>query len=133
MSPREALIALNLIDHIGPVRLRWLLEHFGDAPAILRASRSALLGVDGVGAESAEAIASWESSVDLAAELKRMTEYGCTVLIQGDDAYPESLREIYDPPIVLFGLFVCYALSGYLMYAMRWIRKHRNHARPASE
>ena len=39
----------------------------------------------------------------------------------------------YDPPIVLFGLFVCYALSGYVMYAMRLIRKYRGTAKNISE
>ena len=32
MEPREALVALNLIEGVGPVRVRQLLEHFGDAP-----------------------------------------------------------------------------------------------------
>jgi len=37
MDSREALVALNLIEHVGPVRVRQLLEHFGEAPAILKA------------------------------------------------------------------------------------------------
>jgi DNA processing protein len=40
--------------------------------------------------------------VKLAAELKRVEEYGCRVVIQGDPEYPELLRQIYDPPIVLY-------------------------------
>jgi hypothetical protein len=32
MDSREALIALNMIEGVGPVRARSLLEHFGDAP-----------------------------------------------------------------------------------------------------
>jgi hypothetical protein len=42
-------VALNLIEHVGPVRVRQLLEHFGHAPAILRASKVQLLQVRGVG------------------------------------------------------------------------------------
>ena len=42
MEPREALVALNLIEHVGPVRVRQLLGHCGDAPAILRASKAQL-------------------------------------------------------------------------------------------
>ena len=30
MDAREALIALNMVEHVGPVRLRHLLDHFGD-------------------------------------------------------------------------------------------------------
>ncbi|MBI3879526.1 MAG: DNA-protecting protein DprA [Verrucomicrobia bacterium] len=102
MSPTEALVALNLIEHVGPVRVRQLLEHFGDAPTILRAPKSALLRARGIGEETAEAIAGWEKNVDLAAELKRIADFGCHVLTAADDDYPALLKEIYDPPIVLY-------------------------------
>jgi DNA processing protein len=102
MDPREALVALNMIEHVGPVRVRQLLEHFGDAPAILRASQSQLLRVRGIGEETAEAIAKWEKSVDLRNELRRIQEYGCHILTQADADYPDLLRQIYDPPIVLY-------------------------------
>ena len=102
MDSREALIALNLIEGVGPVRARSLLEHFGDAPKILAASKSALLRVRNIGDETAEAIATWEKTIDLAGELKRISDFGCHVLIQSDENYPASLREIYDPPLVLY-------------------------------
>src|ERR1039458_10024630 len=102
MDSREALIALNLIEHVGPVRARLLLEHFGDAPQILAAPKSALLRVRNIGDETAEAIATWEKTIDLAGELKRISDFGCHVLIQSDENYPASLREIYDPPLVLY-------------------------------
>jgi DNA processing protein len=101
MDSREALIALNLIEHVGPVRARLLLEHFGDAPRILQASQSELRRVRNIGEETATAIAGWEKTVDLAGELKRISEFGCHVLIQSDENYPESLRQIYDPPLVI--------------------------------
>ena len=102
MEPREALVALNLIEHVGPVRVRQLLEHFGDAPAILRASKPQLLQVRGIGEDTAEAIAHWEKTTDLGAELKRIGEFGCGIVTQADPEYPELLRQIYDPPIVLY-------------------------------
>jgi DNA processing protein len=102
MDSREALIALNLIEHVGPVRARSLLEHFGDAPKILTASKSALLRVRNIGDETAEAISNWEKTIDLAGELKRISDFGCRVLISSDENYPASLREIYDPPLVLY-------------------------------
>jgi DNA processing protein len=102
MDSREALIALNLIEHVGPVRARLLLEHFGDAPKILAASKSALLRVRNIGDETAEAISSWEKMIDVAGELKRISDFGCHVLIQSDENYPAMLREIYDPPLVLY-------------------------------
>src|SRR2546426_3389635 len=102
MDSKEALVALNMIEHVGPVRVRQLLEHFGDAPSILRASKQHLLHVRGIGQETAEAIGSWEKSVDLSGELKRIQEFGCHILTQTDKEYPDLLRQIYDPPIVLY-------------------------------
>ena len=102
MDSREALIALNLIEHVGPVRARLLLEHFGEAPKILAASKSQLLRVRNIGDETASAIASWEKTVDLAGELKRISDFSCHVLVQDDENYPPLLREIYDPPLVLY-------------------------------
>jgi DNA processing protein len=102
MDPREALVALNMIDHVGPIRARQLLEHFGDASAVLSASRHQLLHVKGIGEETAESIATWEKSVDLNGELKRITDFGCRIVSQADPEYPELLRQIYDPPFVLY-------------------------------
>src|SRR5579859_7768167 len=102
MDSREALVALNMVEHVGPVRVRQLLEHFGGAPEILSASKARLLQVRGIGEETAEAIAAWEKTVDLAGELKRISDYGCHILIPSDLGYPELLRQIYDPPVVLY-------------------------------
>ena len=102
MTSKEAFIALNLVEHVGPVRVRQLLDHFGDAPAILRANKQQLLQVRGIGAETADAVCGWESGTDLGGELKRIAEFGCHVLTQDDAEYPELLRQIYDPPIALY-------------------------------
>src|SRR6266511_5700115 len=76
MESKEALVALNMIEHVGPVRVRQLLEHFADAPSVLRASKSQLLQARGIGEETAGAIANWEKSVDLSCELRRVKEFG---------------------------------------------------------
>src|SRR5450432_1823816 len=102
MDSREALVALNMVEHVGPVRARSLLEHFGDAPRILSASKHELTRVRNIGDETAESISNCEKSIDLAGELKRISEFGCHVLISSDEHYPALLREIYDPPIVLY-------------------------------
>jgi DNA processing protein len=102
MDSRDALVALNMIDHVGPIRARQLLEHFGDASAVLGASRHQLLHVKGIGDETAESIANWEKSVDLNGELKRIADFGCRIVSQADPEYPELLRQIYDPPLVLY-------------------------------
>ena len=102
MDCREAFVALNLIKDLGPVRVRQLLERFGDSTAILRASRAELQQVHGIGPELSENIATWEKNVDLAGELKRIEQSGCQIVIQSDPNYPPLLKQIYDPPILLY-------------------------------
>src|SRR5437870_7401689 len=102
MDSHEALVALNLIEHVGPVRVRQSLEHFADAPAILRASKQQLLQARNIGEETADSIANWEKNIDLPAELKRIEEFGCRIVTQAAPEYPELLRQIYDPPTVLY-------------------------------
>jgi DNA processing protein len=102
MNSTEACIALNMLPTVGPVRLRKLLEVFKEPPQILSAKRSELRKVEGIGSEVADQIASWESIVDLAAELARIRDFGATVITQESPSYPKSLREIHAPPIVLY-------------------------------
>lgn len=102
MDHREALIALNMVEHVGPVRLRQLLEHFPDPPSILKASKRDLQRVPGIGEDVAQSISQWEKTVDLAGELQRIKDFGCHVIVQNDELYPDLLRNIYDPPIVLY-------------------------------
>ena len=102
MTSREAYIALNMIDGVGPVRVRALLERFGEPQAILSASRGELMRVDGVGEEVARCITSWRESIDLDAELARIEKSGVRVVMRDDAEYPKNLREIYDPPLVLY-------------------------------
>jgi len=102
VDARDALVVLNLLEGIGPVRARQLLDFFGDAAKVLQSNRSALVRVKGIGDDLAGAIAQWRSTTDLAGELKCVEKFGARLVFQADDEYPELLREIYDPPIVLY-------------------------------
>ncbi|MEA3208039.1 MAG: processing protein [Chthoniobacter sp.] len=102
MTETEACIALNMIPNMGPVRLRKLLEVFQTPERVLRARAPELRAVDGIGAELATAIAAWEQQVDLPAELDRIEKFGAHVITQASPDYPRGLREIYNPPILLY-------------------------------
>ncbi len=91
-----------MVPGMGPVRLRALLDTFETPQRILAAGAAALRAVKGVGPETADAIASWESHVDLAAELKRVADFGGAVITTTSPEYPAALRTIHNPPVVLY-------------------------------
>ncbi|MBL6764269.1 MAG: DNA-protecting protein DprA [Verrucomicrobiae bacterium] len=102
MNTKEAFVALNMIEGLGPVRLRKLLEHFETPEAILNATKLKLIQVGGIGPDIADAITAWRSTVRLEQEMEHIEAYGCRILTWADEEYPALLREIYDPPIVLY-------------------------------
>src|ERR1700704_5184123 len=102
MNATEACVALNMLPTVGPVRLGQLLGVFKKPERVLTAKRGELRQVEGIGSEVADQISSWESIVDLAAELERVREFGATVITQDSPLYPRQLREIHAPPIVLY-------------------------------
>jgi DNA processing protein len=102
MTPTEACIALNMLPTMGPVRLRKLLEVFETPERILTAKRDALRAVEGIGREVVDQITSWETLVDLPAELHRIRDFGAEVITAQSPLYPKQLREIHSPPIVLY-------------------------------
>jgi DNA processing protein len=103
MTTQEALIALNMLPKIGPVRVRRLLAAFGESPAaILGAPKDRLMRVDSIGEETAKILQAWQDYADPTAELREATERGISIVTQEDEDYPAPLREAYDPPLLLY-------------------------------
>ena len=102
MNHLEACVALNMVPQMGPVRLRRLLDAFGSAENILLARADRLAAVDGVTRPLAENIARWRDFADPTAELKKAADLGARIITTDDEEYPAALREIHDPPIVLY-------------------------------
>jgi DNA processing protein len=100
-GPDPAYVALALVPGIGHSRIRALLSRFPNAAAVLGAEQSDLEGVPGVSRACATAVlgASLEKADRL---LGRTRELGGVVLAPDDDGFPPVLRDIPDPPALLF-------------------------------
>ena len=95
-------LRLQLVPGIGPRMLQLLLEHVGEAPEILAASRHRLLEVPRVGHVVADGIRE-AISRDRAREiLTRCQSGGITLIERGDELYSPLLEEIPDPPDLLY-------------------------------
>jgi DNA processing protein len=102
MTDTEACIAINMVPKMGPVRLRKLLGVFETPRRVLSAPAGELRRIDGIGDEVASSLSKWEEQVDLQAELGRIAAFGAHVITQQSPEYPALLREIHNPPIVLY-------------------------------
>ncbi|WP_254513109.1 DNA-processing protein DprA [Anatilimnocola floriformis] len=99
---RIAAVRLALVSGVGPIIRQALLERFQSAAAVLSAPEKELREVKGVGAKLAAAIQAATREVNAEEELAHCTAEGIAVLLESDEQYPQRLRDIHDPPGVLF-------------------------------
>lgn len=103
LSREEELywLALKLIPGLGARTSGKLLDRFRTPQSLFRASRSELENA-GLTGGVAQSIASGCTFEDAAAQQEKMIEAGAELVTIGDPRYPQALREIFDPPVVLF-------------------------------
>ncbi|MFO0906552.1 MAG: DNA-processing protein DprA [Pirellulales bacterium] len=99
---RRDQLRLALVAGVGPLTRRALLERFTTASAVLDAPLKRLAEVPGVGPKLSQRIAAARREIDVDDELRVCAAHGLRVLMESDDDYPTRLREIPDPPGVLF-------------------------------
>ncbi len=107
------LLRLLAIPRVGPLKVQALVRHFGDPERIFSASPRELVRIQGIDERIAVAIVHdgdarrfAEGQMSLAARI------GVNVVTAWDDAYPERLKRIYDPPPVLFAKGQCHRMQG---------------------
>lgn len=98
----ELWLKLIRADEVGPVTFGRLLKRFGSVDAALGASVSGLAQVEGIGFKTAERIAASRDRFDAREELELAARLGVWLLHMEDARYPALLKEIYDPPPVLY-------------------------------
>ncbi len=99
---RETL-ALSLVKNMGPVTFKRLAESFGTASKILKTPVHYLKRAAG------RSRASWEEFRDVSLllkkadeEIKKTEKQKARIVTFFDEDYPADLRQIYDPPILLY-------------------------------
>jgi DNA processing protein len=100
---RAAYVALALTPGIGPSRIHAILEVCHTATGAFSAPFELLRTIPGMNAAAASAIAAGGVSVGARA-LEETERLGARALLAIDPEYPALLREIPEPPPVLFAL-----------------------------
>lgn len=94
-------LALHCFTKFGPVRFRRLLKFFGSAEAAFKAG-SAGLKQAGIEAGIADEFIAFRAGLDPGRLEERLFAEKVQALTIDDKRYPERLKEIYDPPAVLY-------------------------------
>lgn len=101
MDDKRYWIGFTLVKGIGAVRFRRLLEHFGDAESAWDANPSALAEA-GLSLKLIDRLVAVREKVDLSHVWEQTQSKGIQVLTWMDEAYPQRLKEIEQPPPVLY-------------------------------
>ena len=98
---RLGWMALALTPAMGPTRIAKAMARLGAAERVFEASLTELEGA-GLPAQAAQFVFEGRAFIAAEDEAKRVAEAGGFLLTREDEAYPERLLEIYDPPAVLW-------------------------------
>jgi DNA processing protein len=101
MGDKRYWIGFNLIKGIGAVRMQALIHHFGDLEDAWKAA-PAELAQAGLGLKVIERIVRARGQVDLEKVWKKIESQNIHILTWEDEAYPQRLKEIDQPPPVLY-------------------------------
>lgn len=101
-SPAE-WIQLSSIPGLGVTGAWRLLSHFKTPGRVLAATRKQLLAVEGIRRQQLEGVLSNTNSTQQAkTELQRLQTFGGRAICYDEPLYPDNLKQLADPPLVLY-------------------------------
>ena len=101
VDPRMYWVGFNMVKGIGAVRFKALLDGFGNAEAAWNASPEALVEA-GMSRKIVESFQRVRKGVSLEQIWDRLQSLGVEVLTWNDEDYPRHLKEIDQPPPILY-------------------------------
>ena len=104
MSDLYHWVALSMAPGVGSVLFKRLIAAFGNPEGALKAPANDLKKVEGIGPKVVASLRrfDWKQRVDK--ELRSVEKIGATLVTWEDEEYPVSLKQIYDPPPLLYVL-----------------------------
>ncbi len=102
MTEREALIAMNMVPGLGAITARRMAERLGSLVAVFDASAAELAEVQGMSLEKADQFLAALRQVKVADEIDRAKRALVKLITWADEGYPAMLKQIADPPLVLY-------------------------------
>ena len=101
MHERLYWLAFSAFPGVGPIRFALLLSHFGSAKEVWEASRDDLLKIN-FGPVLTSKFDRFRREFDVSGYAKKLKDEEVATLILTDEKYPKLLKQISDPPFVLY-------------------------------
>lgn len=101
MTQNAYLVALQLIDGLGPGRIKMLLDFYQTPQAVWESPQEELLEFK-LPQQIVKNIENTRQETNPQTEFQRIIDQGIQVVSIHDPEYPSSLKEIYHPPVVLY-------------------------------
>ena len=102
LTEHDAILVLNAINGFGIKRIRTLIERFGSLAAALQAPLEAFMAFPGIPQASRINLQTFDAEKFLKNQYAACHAFGARTLTFLDEGYPSSLRDIPDPPAVLY-------------------------------
>ncbi|MDD4103199.1 MAG: DNA-processing protein DprA, partial [Kiritimatiellae bacterium] len=102
VTEREALIAMNMVPGLGAITARRMAGRFGSLAAVFDVSEAELAEVQGMSMDKAGQFLAALRQVKVGEEIDRAERSRVKLLTWADEGYPDLLKQIADPPLVLY-------------------------------
>ncbi|HQL41547.1 MAG TPA: DNA-processing protein DprA [Candidatus Omnitrophota bacterium] len=111
MDQRDQILALNAVPGLGPQRVKKIFDHFGCGQNIFALHENDLLAASFLPDAVVKEIKRFPFQEFLSQEHQWIAKRRASVVTFFDQDYPSLLREIADPPIVLYACGNCSLLK----------------------
>lgn len=101
MQNTDYLLALHSINGLGPIRLKAMLDYFGDPKKAWEAGRDELVEI-GIYKSTVDLLVESRKTLNPEKYTQEIKKAGIKWVTIFDAHYPNLLKEIYDPPVVLY-------------------------------
>jgi len=104
MKDLHSWVGLSMTPGVGGVLFGRLVAAFGSPEGVFKASPKDLARVEGIGPNVVASLRQFDWKNTAEKELRSLEKIGARIVTRDDEEYPPNLKQIYDPPPLLYVL-----------------------------
>lgn len=102
LSELEALVILSSIPHLGSIKIRLLIKHFGTALSALHADPAKVSDLPDFGPKIMQHWTQWKNNDSWRKNIESADKQEATIVPYSSQQFPKRLLEIHDHPVLLY-------------------------------